>query len=448
MKCRRPQVLLVTDCHAEVVGTTQEHVRTLVGKLKADVFKVDRVAAGWLNLAEFDVIILHYSVVIASSSHIKPAFAAKLKAFNGPTIVFIQDEYRWIDRTAAAMRDLSVDVVFSLIDPSVVRQVYHHPWCERIRFEHTLTGFVPDDLAKTDVVAYEQRELDVGYRARKLWTWFGRHAEQKWRIAERFAKDAERFGLKVDIATDEASRIYGPRWIDFLKNCRAVLGTESGVSVCDFTGEIQENVERYVANNPNTSGEEIHKLYIGDADGKIVMNVISPRCFEAAALRTLMIMYPGEYNGILQAGRHYVMLQPDHSNIEEVVEILHSPERAKQIIQTTYEEIVLSGRWSHDALAAHVNRVMYEMVKSPVAPDLTSSEIVSIYLRKRALPARLLMHRMLLATISSAARAVWKLETFAYNAVCLLPPSSRDVVLPSVRKTWHQFKYRVKRHLS
>ena len=56
------------------------------------------------------------------------------------------------------------------------------------------------------------------------------------------------------------------------------------------------------------------------------MNVISPRCFEAAALRTLMVMYEGEYAGILEAGRHYVELKRDHSNIDEVVSAIRSPD--------------------------------------------------------------------------------------------------------------------------
>jgi hypothetical protein len=440
MTKRNRQVLLITHSASEKIGTIRDHVKALTSGLDANVYKVDSALAGFLNLDRFDVVILHYSIVISSLSYVSKKLADKLYNFAGLCVLFIQDEYRWIDRTAAAMRDLSVDVVFSLISPSVVRKVYRHPWCERIRFEHTLTGFVPEHLAGIPVPAYEDRILDVGYRARKLPSWYGRHSEQKWRIAEAFLDDARRFDLKVDIATGEADRIYGPRWIEFLSNCRAVLGTESGASVCDFTGKIQQDFEDYIARHPDATYEEMSERGYGKADGDIVMNVVSPRCFEAAALRTLMIMYPGEYNGIFQEGRHYVALKADHSNIGEVVAVLRSPERAQKIIQTAYDEIVMSGRWTFAALAAHVNQVIVEEAPESDRHGLTPRQafVLDVITKLIVIRAHLLTKLIVI---------VLKFATLIDRTIKLLPLPLRNVVKPHVFQAGRYIKRVAKRVL-
>jgi hypothetical protein len=360
--------LLILDENLEAVGTVRDHVRAILACGEVDVVKVDYSVAQNIDLNNFAVVILHYSVVMASRSFISRRLKEKIASFRGLKIAFIQDEYRWIDKTAEAIRDLDIHVVFSLCSPQIVRKVYRHPWCDNVRFEYTLTGFVSDDLCRRPTLAYEQRPLDVAYRARKVSSWIGFHTIQKWRIADLFMEDAGRYGLAVNISTRETDRLYGEAWIDLTASAKAVLGTESGASICDFSGRIQEQSEAYLARHPNTSFDELKERFFPDADGKIMMNVISPRCFEAAALRTLMIMYDGDYGGILEAGQHYVRLQQDHSNMEEIVHILKSPALAKPIIQSAYDEIALSGRWSHRQLTEHVSRVMREEIGRHAAP--------------------------------------------------------------------------------
>ena len=358
----RGNALLILHEYHEKTGTVRDHLRAISDCEDLKVMKVDYTAAEYVDLAHFNVILLHYSIIIASPHYVSMRLRDKIAAFRGLKILFIQDEYRWIDSTAEAIRDLGVHVVFSLCNPQIARKVYHHPWCQNIRFEPTLTGFVSEDLCRLPTPDYELRPIDVAYRARKLTSWMGSHTIQKWRIADRFLEDARKYGLAVDISTREEDRLYGEAWIDLMKNAKAVLGTESGASVCDFTGRIQQESEAYLERYPKTSFEELKRRFFPDADGKIVMNVISPRCFEAAALRTLMVMYEGEYAGILEAGRHYIELQRDHSNIDEVVNAIRSPDIAKRFIRSAYDEIAMSGRWTRRALTNHLSRVLTEEI--------------------------------------------------------------------------------------
>ena len=426
---KKHSVLLITYTNAEYIGTVADHVAGLKAIPNCKVEKVDCASAEYLHLDCFNVIILHYSLVIASDAYISPNFRKNLSEFKGLKIIFIQDEYRWIDATAEAMRDLGIAVVFSVIHPDVVRKVYHHPWFERVQFEYTLTGFVPDHLADVEVPPYADRPIDVGYRARKLRGWFGRHAEQKYLIAERWLADPKTQGLTVDIATDEASRLYGNAWIRFISNCKAVLGTESGASVCDFTGEIQKVVEAHIKRDPAITDDELRQLYFADVDEKITIAAISPRVFEAAALRTLMIMYPGQYSDVLEAGRHYVLLEPDHSNIDEVLEILHSPERAGEIIENAFQEIVKSGKWSHKALAQHVGAVIQARDPAPAkarAPRLRLAWYMA-QARTRSLPRRFILW---------AAPAAIRLAGQTYQRLDNLPAPLRVVLLPTMQAVW------------
>src|SRR5262249_53162455 len=97
----------------------------------------------------------------------------------------------------------------------------------------------------------------------------------------------------------------------------------------------------------------------------VVIQVISPRCFEAAALRTLMILYPGLYSGILEPWRHYVPLKRDHSNMDEVVAVVRDPIRAQKIIDAAYHEVALNPRYSFLAMVEEFDRDILESLSEP-----------------------------------------------------------------------------------
>ena len=105
-------------------------------------------------------------------------------------VLFIQDEYRWIDATAEAIRELGISVIFTVVNSEAVNQIYHHPWLKKVRKELTLTGFVDENLLELETPSYEERKLDVVYRAEKLPYWLGSFAMEKWHIGEKVKEDA------------------------------------------------------------------------------------------------------------------------------------------------------------------------------------------------------------------------------------------------------------------
>ncbi len=384
----RPEqnILLLCADSARHIGTVGDHIDAFRRFSRHNVVALDSVIASKLDidLTNFDAIVFHYSIVISTPHYLPAAFIDKLAAFEGPKILFIQDEFRWVDRTTDTIKRLGISVIFTVVNDDVVRKIYRDSYFDTVRFEPTLTGFVPEDLIARPTPEYGDRAIDVSYRARKLPGWCGSFALQKWQIGERFLCDAERYGLKCDIATSETSRMYGENWVKFIANSKAVLGTESGASFVDYSGDVHLHVEDYEALHPYASFDDIRDRFLEGRDGEVVIRVISPRCFEAASLRTLMIMYPAEYSGILKPWRHYVPLERDHSNMDEVVAVLRDSKHAGEIIETAYEEIAKSARWTYNAFINHFDDVIHDVAPKAAERDLRPEQVEAEMARQLA----------------------------------------------------------------
>jgi hypothetical protein len=77
------------------------------------------------------------------------------------------------------------------------------------------------------------------------------------------------------------------------------------------------------------------------------MNQISPRIFEAIGCGTLLILFEGEYSGILRPNLHYVPLKKDFSNLKSVISILRNEQKCKAITEQAYRDIIESGKYSY-----------------------------------------------------------------------------------------------------
>ncbi|GKQ51624.1 hypothetical protein [Bradyrhizobium sp. Ce-3] len=353
-------ILLLCAAAALKTNTVSDHIRAFrqYGQHKYTIVDSLAFEAIGADLDSYDCVILHYSIVISMENYIPASLRERLRRFKGVKVAFIQDEYRFVDRQNAALADLQVGVIFTVTNPDVTRKIYRDKYFQGVRFEHTLTGFVPEHLLSMKVPSYAERPRDVSYRARKTSPWLGSFAEEKWRIADRFAADAAQHNLVCDIDTSETSRVYGGSWIDFVASSKAVLGTESGVSFIDFTGDIQIQVERFCAENPDVPHEVVRQRFLGDDDGKIVIRVVSPRIFEAAALRTLMVLYEGDYSGAVKPWEHYVPLRRDHGNMAEVVSIIRDPSKAQAIIDRAFHEVALSPAWTFRQMVERFDSVV------------------------------------------------------------------------------------------
>lgn len=298
-----------------------------------------------LDLDRHDVVVFHWSLVVSLDTYLAPPLRRSLAAFDGLKILFLQDEYRWVDAVTASARELGVGLLYTVVPEREIQKLYGERLPD-VDVIQTLTGFVPDELLEAGTPPPEERPVDIGYRGRELPFWTGRLAHEKASIVRDVLELAPRHGLVCDIAWREEDRIYGPDWTRFLTRCKATLGTPSGASIVDPDGSVEAAAREYLAGHATASFEEVHAAVLAPHEGSILIDVVSPRMFEAAALRTAMILYPGGYSGILEPGVHYLALERDLSNFGEVAEALRDPAGIRSLTGRAYDDLVASGRWS------------------------------------------------------------------------------------------------------
>ena len=340
------------------VDTIIDHMESLTKGSRNRVRSVNMIGElpPRLDLDRFDVITIHYSITICLPNHLETESFARIEKAAPLKVLFIQDEYRHVDATVQAINRLGIDVLFTCVPEEEIEKVYPEEKLPDVRKLNVLTGYVSAELSDQGrPKPLAGRPIDVGYRARRLSAWYGELGREKWRIGEKFGKDAVAYGLKCDISSRGEDRIYGREWNEFLVNCRSVLGVESGASVFDFSGEIQTNVEAAEASDKQLTHEELEGELFQCLEGRNRLNQISPRCFEAAALVTLMILYEGEYSGRLKPDRHFVPLKKDHSNMAEVVDILMNDQRAQAIVNRAWEEVACADENSYQAFSHFVD---------------------------------------------------------------------------------------------
>ena len=296
-----------------------------------------------MDLSRFDAIAIHYSTFIYSDHYLSPRARQRLAAFGGVKLVFLHDEYKHVNLTKSVLAELGISALFTCFEAREAERVYGDLFCRGMRTFNVLPGYVPPELVTLGKgPACRLRPVDIGYRGRVYPAWHGTLGQERIRIHDRVSADASRFGLVVDSSVAERDRLYGKKWLAFQRRCKTVLGTESGASVVDFTGQVARDVEEHLARAPDTSFEDLRRLYFADLEEKFRLRTISPRIFEAIACGCGLLLYEGAYAGRLKAGRHYLPLSHDHSNFGEIVKIFREPGRIDTMAQAAREEVLLA----------------------------------------------------------------------------------------------------------
>ncbi len=197
----------------------------------------------------------------------------------------------------------------------------------------------------------------------------GRGAAEKTEIGARFAELAAGSDLVLDIGLGEEDRLYEEEWPRFLASCKAMLGVESGASCVDLEDEVRAEYEALAAEGREPTLEELERGALGRIDGEIPYRTISPRHFEAAALRVTQILFEGDYSGAMEPMRHYIPLKKDFSNFDEVVERFRDPELRRELTENARRELIDSGDYSYERFVAGFDAVLAEAGIEPGEGD-------------------------------------------------------------------------------
>lgn len=354
------KILMLYDANSIHINTIREHLQSFSAFSQSQVFysHATHDVLCVIDLSSFDVIVIHYSVRLSLDWHLSQSFADALRGYGGYKILFIQDEYDTTETARKWIASLGIQVVFTCVPEQYVDLVYpasRFPYLERLQ---TLTGYVPFTLADHKPKAISERKNVIGYRGKPLPYYYGDLCREKETIAQRMKQICEERGVPMDIEYTYEKRIYGNQWYAFIEDCKATLGTESGSNVFDDFGRIKMNVELALSRNPSITYNEIHAKYIGAEEGKIKMNQISPRIFEAIIYRTALVLFEGTYSGVVEPEKHFIPLKKDYSNVDEVLAKLQDDQYLEALADRAYRDVVESGKYSYQKFISDFDKFL------------------------------------------------------------------------------------------
>lgn len=312
------------------------------------------------DLEPFDCLVFNYCFWARCLS-VSPDFQKRVADFSGLKIAILQDEYEYFLWHEKNLIDLGMGTIVTCVPEDYWRDVFRNDAFRSVTFINALTGYVPDSLLNLpNPKPLVDRDWTLGYRSRPVPFTYGRLTQEKLLIGQRMKKICAERRIPANIEVTEESRIYGLAWPEFIGNCRAVLGTESGSNVFDFDGSIKPAIEAFLKEHPDADFESVHERFLQGRDDKIHMNQVSPRIFEAIAIRTGLVLFEGNYSGVVRPWEHFIPLKKDFSNVDEVFSALEDLPSLEAMIQRAYDDVIASGKYEFRTfigmLDAHIEK--------------------------------------------------------------------------------------------
>ncbi len=346
-------------------STIDEHLycfRRYVEGVRFDYFNAANGFPRYLTWMRYDGVILHYTYMGIRWSRdwyleFRRVLEKRLASIRGYKVAIPQDEYAETDLLWALCRDNGVKTIFTCFSEKDFATAY--PKSET-GVDHLITvhpGYIDELAAKkiqSIVEEEDRRPIDVGYRARKVPYWLGRHGQVKSEVGERFTGRLEGDSLVADVSNKDRDAFMGRDWYRFLCRCRVALGCEGGASLLDATGVIRPRVEAYVRQRPDATFDEVEAACFPGMDHNIELFALSPRHFECTITRTCQALVEGDYGGVFRPGEHYIEIKRDFSNLDQVIERIRDREYCRRIAERAYRDVYESGRYTYRVFANQV----------------------------------------------------------------------------------------------
>ena len=404
-----------------VYGASQTYTSTVFEHL--DAFrKYSALSWSYLDISIFncesedvnsyDAVVVHYSIRLPFGQ-INDIGVRKLRNFRGAKILFIQDEYDNTNIAKKVINSVPFDLVFSVVPGNSIPKIYPPNEFPQTRFVSCLTGYVPDELISQvgKLTSPSKRSLFIAYRGRPLPIRYGRLGQEKVVIGQHVKTYCHKHGISCDIEWDESSRIYGKDWYAFISSAKAMLGSESGSNVFDWDGDLQQIIDHFRKKSPNVTENDVYQKIIKEREVDGLMNQISPRVFETAAAKTVMVLFEGSYSGVLEPGTHFFSLKKDFSNLDQVLAELRDGLKVDAMADRAYQDIILSGKYSYRQFVGMVDseiETLFGMLMRPrtgvVTPSLSKATAYPV----RAKPPLPVLTSPLVKALGRLLIALWQ----------------------------------------
>jgi glycosyl transferase family 1 len=307
-----------------------------------------------------DLVVLLHTVVGNSLDPIRRCRDAVLGR-KGPLVAFVANEVSLPGQPLAEkiqmLRDLAPQFVATQLLLDTGEHLYADVGAKVVAVPHAL-----NPVAYRSEVPGREREIDVGFRGARYLSVVG--DDERNRIIDYFAHTSFDPPLITDVRTNVSYDRRG--WAQFLNRCRGIVGAEAGAievrpDDADLAGgrglraslrPIHRYLPRGVKNQLRRAADKLTRseevlASVGTNSWSEVTpkpgatgrsgKCVSSRHFEAIGTETCQILFPGRYNDLLVADEHYLRLEHDFSNIDDVLARLRDDGVRTQMVRTTRE---------------------------------------------------------------------------------------------------------------
>jgi len=228
------------------------------------------------------------------------------------------------------------------------------------------------------------RPIDVGVRTAPYPAFLGDNDRN--RLLARFERGD--LGLAVDISMTQ--RFDRDGWAGFLDRCKATIATEAGSWYLQRDDHTMKAIRAWVLGKKRgitlrTDGrlqrlamvmpqkmrrwirarlkgplalevnayddldfDEVYARFFRDEPRPpVYAKCISSRHFDAIGTKTCQIMYRGRYNDLLEADTHYLALDDDFGNLDDVLRRFRDPAERERIVETAHAHVMASHTYAH-----------------------------------------------------------------------------------------------------
>jgi hypothetical protein len=337
------------------------------------------------TIGDYELVVVLHACTADSLLYAEP-LAGALQARKGRLVSFVGNELNMpfapLGEKIAWLGRIRPDLIATQLLEEAGAWLYAGTGAHIISLPHALN---PEAFSAH--TPQRRRPVDIGARSFRYLAYLG--DDERNRIYDFFA--ANPFDLALDFSTEQ--RFDRAGWAAFLDRCKATIATEAGSWFLERDDATVLAIRDHVMRSGNGQGfviradsplrafahrmpyrikmlarrllrrgpirhealaaedmdfTTIHaRFFAGRPRAPVYSKCISSRHFDAVGTKTLQIMFPGRYNDILEADRHYLALQPDFANIDAVMARFRDPAERERLTDAAHAHVMAAHTYSH-----------------------------------------------------------------------------------------------------
>lgn len=337
------------------------------------------------TIREYELTILLHACTADSLLYAEP-IASALQNRRGKLVAFIGNElnlpFAPMGAKIAWLKRVRPDLIATQLLQEAGAWLYADVGARVVSLPHALNpeAFKPHTPQR-------DRPIDIGARSFRYLAYLG--DDERNRIYDYFAANHFEPRLALDFSTEQ--RFDRLNWAAFLDSCKATIATEAGswflerddatvLAIRDYLARknggfviradsplrgfghrlpyaLKMLARRLLRRGPiqhealtaeSADFAEIHaRFFAGRPRPPVYAKCISSRHFDAVGTETAQIMFPGRFNDILEADRHYLALNPDFSNIDSVMARFRDPVERDRIVDAAHKHVLGAHTYAH-----------------------------------------------------------------------------------------------------